>query len=166
MKLKSFYKAKGHQQWDRTAAFRVSKDLQQPYISQRTNIQNILQELKKLDTNKSNTPILKKKGIQSLTEFSWEESLMTEKHLKQMFAILSHQGNAMKTLRPHLTAFRMAMIKQNKLQKALTDWQGVEHVWSYWLLKLHLKGLLRNFFSKWDHRVFSDGRWIGLQLVR
>jgi hypothetical protein len=55
-------------------------------------ISNIYKELKKLDTTKSKNPITKW-GTEINKEFSTEEYLMPEKHLKK-FIILSHQRNA------------------------------------------------------------------------
>jgi hypothetical protein len=51
------------------------------------------QELKKVDSRKSNNPI-KKWGSELNKEFSPKEYQMAEKHLKKMFNILNHQGNA------------------------------------------------------------------------
>jgi hypothetical protein len=44
-------------------------------------------------SRKSNNPI-KKWGSELNKEFSLEEYRMAEKHLKKMFNILNHQGNA------------------------------------------------------------------------
>jgi hypothetical protein len=46
-----------------------------------------------VDFRKSNSPI-KKWGSELNKEFSPEEYQMAEKHLKKMFNILNHQGNA------------------------------------------------------------------------
>jgi hypothetical protein len=46
-----------------------------------------------VDSRKSNNPI-KKWGSELNKEFSPEEYLMAEKHLKKMFNIFNHQGNA------------------------------------------------------------------------
>jgi hypothetical protein len=46
-----------------------------------------------LETRKSNNPI-KKWGTELNNEFSTEEYQMAEKHLKKIFNILNHQGNA------------------------------------------------------------------------
>jgi hypothetical protein len=59
----------------------------------RGRISNIYKELKKLDSRNSNKPI-KKWGTEPNKEFSTEEYRMTEKHLKNIFNILNHQGNA------------------------------------------------------------------------
>jgi hypothetical protein len=56
-------------------------------------ISNIYKELKKVDSRKSNNPI-KKWGSELNKEFSPKEYRMSEKHLKKMFNILNHQGNA------------------------------------------------------------------------
>ena len=48
---------------------------------------------KKLDSRNSNNPITKW-GTELNKEFSTEEYRMAEKHLKKMFNILNHQGNA------------------------------------------------------------------------
>jgi hypothetical protein len=61
--------------------------------SERGLISNIYKELKKLDSRETNYPI-KKWGTELNKEFSIEEYQMAEKHLKKMFNILSHQGNA------------------------------------------------------------------------
>jgi hypothetical protein len=61
--------------------------------SDRGLISNIYKELKKVDSRKSNNPI-KKWGSKLNKEFSSEEYQMSEKHLKKMFNILNHQGNA------------------------------------------------------------------------
>jgi hypothetical protein len=61
--------------------------------SDRRLISNIYKELKKLDSRNSNNPI-KKWAIKLNKEFSTEEYRVTEKHLKKMFNILNHQGNA------------------------------------------------------------------------
>jgi hypothetical protein len=52
-----------------------------------------VQELKKVDSRKSNNPI-KNWGSELNKEFSSEEYRMADKHLKKMFSILNHQGNA------------------------------------------------------------------------
>jgi hypothetical protein len=46
-----------------------------------------------MDSRKSNNPI-KKWGTELNKEFSNKEYRMAEKHLKKMFNILNHQGNA------------------------------------------------------------------------
>jgi hypothetical protein len=61
--------------------------------SDRGLISNIYKELKKMDSRKSNNPI-KKWGSELNKEFSPEKYQMAEKHLKKMFSILNHQGNA------------------------------------------------------------------------
>ena len=61
--------------------------------SDRGLISNIYKELKKLDSRKANNPI-KIWGTELNKEFSIEEYQMSEKHLKKMFNILNHQGNA------------------------------------------------------------------------
>jgi hypothetical protein len=61
--------------------------------SDRGLISNIYKELKKVDSRKSNKPI-KKWGTELNKEFSTEDYRMAEKHLKKMFNILNHQGNA------------------------------------------------------------------------
>jgi hypothetical protein len=53
----------------------------------------IYKELKKVDSRKSNNPI-KKWGSELSKEFLPEEYRMAEKHLKKLFSILNHQGNA------------------------------------------------------------------------
>ena len=54
---------------------------------------NIYKELKKLDSRNSNNPI-QKWGTELDKESPGEEYGMAEKHLKKMFSILNHQGNA------------------------------------------------------------------------
>ena len=61
--------------------------------SDRGLISNIYKELKKQDSRNSNNPV-KKWGSELNKEFSPEEYQMAEKHLKKMFNILNHQGNA------------------------------------------------------------------------
>jgi hypothetical protein len=61
--------------------------------SDRGLISNIYKELKKLNSRNSNNPI-KKWDTDLNKEFSTEEFGRTEKHLKKMFNILNHQGNA------------------------------------------------------------------------
>jgi hypothetical protein len=61
--------------------------------SDRGLISNIYKELEKLDYRNSNIPI-KKWGTELNKEFSTEEYRRAEKHLKKMFNILNHQGNA------------------------------------------------------------------------
>jgi hypothetical protein len=56
-------------------------------------ISNIYKELKKVDSRKSNNPI-KKWSSELNQEFSPEEYQMAEKHLKKIFSIFNHQGNA------------------------------------------------------------------------
>ena len=61
--------------------------------SDRVLIPKIYKELKKVDSRKSNSP-LKRWGSELNKEFSPEEYRKAEKHLKKMFNILNHQGNA------------------------------------------------------------------------
>jgi hypothetical protein len=61
--------------------------------SDRGQISNIYEEIKKVDSIKSNNPI-KKMGSELNKEFSPEEFRMAEKHLKKMFNILNYQRNA------------------------------------------------------------------------
>jgi hypothetical protein len=61
--------------------------------SDRVLMSNIYKELKKLDSRNSNNTI-KKWGTELNKEFSTEEYRMAEKHVKKMFTILNHQGNA------------------------------------------------------------------------
>jgi hypothetical protein len=56
-------------------------------------ILNICKELKKLNSRISNNPI-KNCGTELNKEFSTEEYRMAGKHMKKMFNILNHQGNA------------------------------------------------------------------------
>ena len=61
--------------------------------SDRGLISNIYKELNKVESRKSNNPI-KKWRSELNKEFSPEKYRMAEKHLKKMFNILNHQGNA------------------------------------------------------------------------
>jgi hypothetical protein len=61
--------------------------------SDRGLISNTYKQLKKLDSRNSNNSI-KKCCTELHKEFSTEEYRMAEKHLKKMFNILNHQGNA------------------------------------------------------------------------
>jgi hypothetical protein len=56
-------------------------------------LSNIYKELKKVDYRKSNNPF-KNWGSELNKEVSPKEYKMAEKHLKKMFNILYHQGNA------------------------------------------------------------------------
>ena len=73
--------------------------------SDRGLISNIYNELKRVDSRKSNNPI-KKWGSELNKEFSTEEYQMAEKHLKKMFNIFNHQGNANQNnpeISPHIS---------------------------------------------------------------
>jgi hypothetical protein len=59
----------------------------------RISIIYIYKELKKVDSIKSNN-FIKKWSSKLNKEFSPEDYRMAEKHLKKMFDILNHQGNA------------------------------------------------------------------------
>jgi hypothetical protein len=62
--------------------------------SDRGLISNIYNELKRVDSRKSNNP-LKRLGSELNKEFSPEEYRVAEKHLKKkVFNILNHQRNA------------------------------------------------------------------------
>ena len=61
--------------------------------SYRGLIANIYKKLKKLNSRNSNNPI-QKWGTDLNKEFSTEKYRMAEKHLKKMFNIFNHQGNA------------------------------------------------------------------------
>jgi hypothetical protein len=81
--------------------------------SDRGLISNIYKELKKVDFRKSNNPI-KKWGSELNKEFSPEEYLMAEKHLKKCSAFFIIRKMQIKaTLRFHLTPVRMAKIKNS-----------------------------------------------------
>jgi hypothetical protein len=81
--------------------------------SDRGLISNIYEELKKLDSRKSNNPI-KKWGTELNKEFSTEEYQMAEKHLKKYSTSLIIREMQIKTtLRLHLTSVRMAKIKNS-----------------------------------------------------
>jgi hypothetical protein len=71
--------------------------------SDRGLISNIYKELKKLDSRKSNNPIIKW-GIELNKEFSTKEYLMAWKHLKKILTSLIIREMQIKTiLRFHLT---------------------------------------------------------------
>jgi hypothetical protein len=92
MKLQSFCKAN----YTVNKTKRPPKYLEKIFTNPKSDrglISNIYQELKKLDSRETNNPILKW-GIELNKEFSTEEYCMAEKHLKIMFNILNHQGNA------------------------------------------------------------------------
>jgi hypothetical protein len=73
----------------RKATNRLGKDPK----SNRGLISNIYKEPKKLHSRKPNN-LIKNWGTELNKEFSTEEYRMAEKHLKIMFNILNHQGNA------------------------------------------------------------------------
>jgi hypothetical protein len=74
-------------------------------------ISSICNNLKKIDSRKSNNPI-EKCGTELNKDFSTEEYQMAEKHLKKCSAslIISKMKNKT-TLRFHLTLVRIAKIK-------------------------------------------------------
>ena len=79
--------------------------------SNRGLISKIYKELKKLITKKTNNPI-KKWGIELNREFTTEESLMTEKHVKKCSkSLVVREMQGKMTLRFHLIPIRMAKIK-------------------------------------------------------
>jgi hypothetical protein len=81
--------------------------------SDRGLISNIYKELKKVDFRKLNNPI-KKSGSELNKEFSPEEYLMAEKHLKKCSTSLIIMEMQVKTtLRFHLIPVRMAKIKNS-----------------------------------------------------
>ena len=86
IKLQSFCKATKRPPTDWERIFTYPK-------SDRGLISNIYKELKKVDSKKSNNPI-KKWGWGVNKEFLFEEYRIAEKHLKKIFKILNHQGNA------------------------------------------------------------------------
>jgi hypothetical protein len=78
-------------------------------------------------------------------KFSTEEYRMAEKHLKNMFNILNHQGNAnQKTVRFNLTPVRMAKIKNSCDSRCWPEcgengtllyfWWDCKHVQPLWKL--------------------------------
>jgi hypothetical protein len=82
---------------------------------------NICKELKKMNSRKSNNPILKW-STELKKEVSTKEYRMAEKHLKNMFKILNHWKMEIKTtLRFYLTLVRMAKIKNSVHSRC---WQG------------------------------------------
>jgi hypothetical protein len=81
--------------------------------SDRGLIYNIYKEFKKVDSRKPNNPI-KKSGSELNKEFSPEEYLMAEKHLKKCSAsIIIREMQIKTTLRSHLMRVRMAKIKNS-----------------------------------------------------
>jgi hypothetical protein len=64
-----------------------------------------------VDSRKSHNSI-KKWGSELNKDFSPEEYHMAEKHLKKMFSILNHQGNANQN-NPEIPPVRMAKIKNS-----------------------------------------------------
>jgi hypothetical protein len=92
MKLQSFCKAKDTVNKTK----RLPRDWERIFTypkSDRGLISKTYKELKKVDSRKSNNPI-EKWGSELNKEFSPEEYRMAKKHLKKMFSILNHQGNA------------------------------------------------------------------------
>jgi hypothetical protein len=76
-------------------------------------ISNIYKELKKVDSRKSNNPI-RNWGSELNKEFSPEENLMAEKHVKKCSGSLIIRERQIKTtLRFHLTSVRMAKMKNS-----------------------------------------------------
>jgi hypothetical protein len=92
IKLQSFYKAKDTNNKTKRPPTDWKSIIAYPK-SYRGLISNIYKEVKKVDSIKSNNPI-KTWGSELNKEFSPEEYRMTEKHLKKVFNILNHQGNA------------------------------------------------------------------------
>ena len=89
----------------------MGKDLHQPHIRQRTDLQNIQKKLKKMVIKRTNNPI-KKWSTDLNRELSKEESKMTEGHLRKCSTPLVIREMQIKTtLRFHLTPVRMAKIK-------------------------------------------------------
>jgi hypothetical protein len=88
------------------------------YTLDKALITRIYRELKKLTPPKTNEPI-KKWTTELSRTFSKEEIQMTKKHMKKCSPSLAIKEMQIKTtLRFHLTPFRIATIKNNKL------WQG------------------------------------------
>jgi hypothetical protein len=82
--------------------------------SDRGLISKIYKEVKKLDINKPNNPILKWETEMNM-EFLTEESVMAEKHLKKCAMSLATREMQTNTiLRFHLTPARRAKIKNSK----------------------------------------------------
>ena len=92
MNLQSFCKAKDTVNKIKTPPTDWERIFTYPK-SDRGLISNICKELKKVESRKPNNPI-KKWASELNQEFSPEEYRMAEKHLKKMFSILNHQGNA------------------------------------------------------------------------
>ena len=92
MKLQSFCKAKDT--FNKTKKPPTDWEIIFTYLKSDWGlISNIYNELKRVDSRKSNSP-LKIWGSELKKEFSPEEYRKAEKHLKKMFNILNHQRNA------------------------------------------------------------------------
>jgi hypothetical protein len=110
IKLQSFCKAKDTTNKTKRPPTDWERIITYPK-SDRRLISNIYKELKKVDSRKSNIPT-KKLGSKLNKEFSREEYLMTEKHLKECSASLIIREMQIKTiLRLQLTPVRMVKIK-------------------------------------------------------
>ena len=91
------------------------------HISEGGLISNIYKELKKLDSRETNNTI-KKWGTELITNFSFEEYLMAEKHLNKCSTSLVIREMQIKTtLRFHITPVRITKIKNSGDNKC---WRG------------------------------------------
>jgi hypothetical protein len=110
IKLQSFCKAKDTVNKTKRPSTYWERIFTNPK-SHRRIMSNINKELKKLDSLKSNNTI-KKWGTELNKEFSTEEYLMTEKHLKKgLTSSILREMQIKTTLRFYLTSVRMAKIK-------------------------------------------------------
>jgi hypothetical protein len=120
LKLQSFCRAKdtvSKTKWPPTDWERIFTNPK----SDRGQISNIYNELKKLNSRNSNNPI-KKWGTEVNKEFSTEEYQRAEKYLKKCStSIISREMQIKTTLRFHLTPVTMARIKNSGDSRC---WQG------------------------------------------